>query len=158
MDAWGAWLGAVGTDTLSHVNLAATRTLRAFTERRNQDDMLIDAVIAWESLFGAKTESTLRVSGALACLLYPPGQDRADAQKRYSGIYNSRSEIVHASPTKRTTPLVIAENAREAAQVAIRALRVMLRDRQDLIPLESASRGLRLLLEGSLPQTASADA
>nr|GID81974.1 hypothetical protein Ade03nite_08980 [Actinoplanes derwentensis] len=157
MDAWGSWLGTVDTEALSHVRLAATRTLRALTERRVQDDMLIDAVIAWESLFGAKTESTLRVSGALACLLYPPGADREAAQKRYSKIYNSRSEIVHASLTKKTTPEVIAENAREAAQVAIRALRAILDTRRDLITLDSASRGLQLLLEGSFPQAADAE-
>ncbi|WP_125809897.1 HEPN domain-containing protein [Actinoplanes sp. ATCC 53533] len=150
LNEWGRWLGSIGVDSLSRVRLAATRTLRALTERRNPDDMLIDAVIAWEALFGATSESTLRVSAALACLLYPPGQDRNDAQERYRKIYAMRSNIVHANSSKKTTATIVNDNAREAAQVAVRALRELLGSRSDLVPLKNDERSLRLLLEGAV--------
>ena len=52
-----------------------TDPARPDSERRDDSDALIDAVIAWESLFGGGrcSESTLRVSASLARSLYAAG-------------------------------------------------------------------------------------
>lgn len=81
--AWSDWIGILTSADMSRLKVAMTRTLRAMTERQDPNDRLIDAVIAWESLFGATNESTLRVSSSLARLLHPSGERREVAQKSY---------------------------------------------------------------------------
>lgn len=144
--SWESWIDVVMAADLRQLNLAITRTLRAQTERRDRSDALIDAVIAWESLFGAITESTLRVSASLARLLHAAGAERELARSRYSKIYERRSKIVHGARTK-TTAEQIDEDSRTAIYVVLEVIRVLLTKRSDLLPLESAERSMRILMQ-----------
>jgi hypothetical protein len=146
IESWENWINIVMAADLTHLNLALTRTLRAKTERRDDSDALIDAVIAWESLFGAVTESTLRVSASLARLLHPAGAAREQARSRYTKIYERRSKIVHGSKSK-TTPEQINQDSRAAIDAVIEAIRTLLADRPDLLPLDSVHRSTRILME-----------
>jgi hypothetical protein len=146
VESWRSWLGIVMAADLSQLNLAITRILRAQTERRDDSDALIDAVIAWESLFGAVTESTLRVSASLARLLHESGTNREDAQSRYSKIYSRRSNIVHGAQPK-YTPEQINKDSRDAITAALEAIRMLLVKRSDLLLLDSTTRSVRMLLE-----------
>ena len=105
--SWKYWAGVVIEADTTHLKVAITRTLKALTERLDPSDRLIDAVIAWEALFGASTENTLRVSASLARLLYPAGGERESKQKDYKEIYSARSDIVHANKTKTTQAQVL---------------------------------------------------
>lgn len=50
--------------------------------------LLVDAVILWDNPFGARTETTLRVTSSLAWLLGSSAVDRKSKQKHYKDIYN----------------------------------------------------------------------
>jgi hypothetical protein len=151
--AWNRWIDVVMSADLSHLNLAVTRTLRALTERRDPSDTLIDAVIAWESLFGATSESTLRVSASLARLLHPAGEERDQARTRYRDIYVLRSNIVHGNRF-RSTPQQIHQSGQEAADASLQAISALLIQRRDLLALDSADRSLKIIMEdyGSIGQ------
>jgi hypothetical protein len=148
--SWQSWINTVMGSDLSHLNLAMTRTLRAQSERRDDSDALIDAVIAWESLFGAVSESTLRVSASLARLLHAAGPEREKARDRYSKIYNRRSLIVHGSK-KESAAQQIQKDSQDAINAALEAIRTILVRRPDLLALESNDRSVRILMEDYSP-------
>jgi hypothetical protein len=153
---WVQWIDAITTADMSHLKVAMTRTLKAMTERRDSTDRLIDAVIAWESLFGASNESTLRVSASLARLLHPPGEAREAARKSYQTIYQVRSDIVHANETK-TTVAQVEEYGRKAIEASLNALGLILTTHNKLLSLKSSTRSTQILLsDDSLPGTTSA--
>jgi hypothetical protein len=73
-DALVTWSGRVDRSYHPSVAVAMRRTLSAVSERRfSAEDALIDAVIAWENLFGTgrRSEMTFRITTALAILLEP---------------------------------------------------------------------------------------
>ena len=142
---WESWINVVMAADLSAMSVAVTRTLRAQTERRDASDALIDAVIAWESLFGAVTESTLRVSASLARLLHPSGPEREQARNRYRTIYDHRSKIVHGTRIK-FTPEQIQRDSWAAIDASFESIRMLLATRSDLLMLGSAERSMQILL------------
>lgn len=143
--SWKNWIDVITAVDMSRMRVAMTRTLKAMTERRDPSDRLIDAVIAWESLFGAVNESTLRVSASLARLLHSTGEARETAQKAYQKIYQARSDIVHANETK-TTVAQIDEYGRTAIDASLRALSLMLTTHNRLLSLKSSARSTQVLL------------
>jgi hypothetical protein len=143
--SWRRWINIMMAEDMSHLKVAMTRTLRAMTERRDPYDRLIDAVIAWESLFGGSTESTLRVSASLARMMHPAGQDREVAGELYRKIYGARSDIVHANRTN-TTIGKIEEYGRTAIDVSLKIMADILTTHKALLPLKSSTRSTRVLL------------
>lgn len=105
-----------------HDNLATAgrRITRALSERNDRADVLIDAVTAWESLVGATTETTFRVTAAMSILLESNASRRKTLQKKLKDIYDIRSSVVHGAAVDNTK---IQESASLAIQYAIRALR-----------------------------------
>jgi hypothetical protein len=147
--SWNEWIDRITSTDIRSLGVAVNRTLRAVSERRDHSDMLIDSVIAWESLLGATSESVLRVSAALAKLLHPSGESRDLACTRYKKIYNSRSKIVHGNNKARLTAEQIRKDALEATDVALEAIRVLLVKQRQLLPLDSDVRSLKILLDGA---------
>jgi hypothetical protein len=143
--SWEQWINIVMTADMSRLKVAITRTLRAMTERRDPNDKLIDAVIAWESLFGAANESTLRVSASLARLLHSADEDREAARKGYGNIYQARSDIVHANETNRTAAQ-IDEYGRAAIEASLKAITLLLTTHSSLLDLKSSTRSTRIIL------------
>jgi len=141
---WQEWIDRLSTVPVRRLGPAPTRLLRASAERRDGADSLIDAVIAWEALFGAETEATLRVSGALAKLLHAAGDERRSLRRRAAEIYRLRSKVVHGVDVD---PREIAEAGLEATDLGIRALRVIVSDRPHLIELASGERSTQILME-----------
>ncbi len=78
------------------VSIALNRILRVSSEPRDAADALIDAVVAWENMFGSASETSFKVCASLAWLLQP---EDADARSRLFNhakrIYNLRSRLVH---------------------------------------------------------------
>jgi Apea-like HEPN len=111
---------------------------------KNVEDSLIDAVIAWENLFGhgGSTETTFRVTTALAILLEDEPAKRLTLSKELKKIYHLRSKVAHGDYIKPTDGL--DEKRDRAREVAIQALRVLFEQRPDLIA--DKDRGMKLIL------------
>jgi len=132
-------------DVTDRLDIALTRIIRASSERRDPGDMLIDAVVAWENMFGSKTETTFKVCAAIAWLLEPTDQAKRLALfNKAKTIYGARSDVVHGAafgdPDKQ--PAL----AREALDIATRAYRAV-HGRADLKDLKPSTRAERLLLQ-----------
>lgn len=146
---WKLWSDRVATLRTSSIAVAVRRTLLAAAERPDPSDGLVDAVIAWENLFGSRRgEPTLRISAALAWLVADNVQDRAELQKTVSRLYNLRSEIVHG--TRFLEPSQAAEKRGQAVRLTVSALRRLFGDRSELLSncREGNERSLRLMLGG----------
>ena len=145
-DVWALWARRVRTHRTPSTAVAVRRMLQALAERRNPEDVLVDAVIVWENLFGAAQETTLRVCTALAWLLSSSASERAASQKRFKELYSLRSRLVHGAANVPADKVGVA--ARESVQISLSALRAMLEDRPDLLSLKSSEeRGNALLLD-----------
>ena len=107
--------------------------------------MLIDAVIAWESLFGTtEGEPTFRVTMCLAALLEDDPPRRVELKSQLGKLYALRSKVVHGSGNLKASK---HPRCQEALVVAIRAVRNLLADRNDLLRIsDTAVRSATLLL------------
>jgi len=147
---WQRWATKVGSHRIPTIAVAVRRMLASVAERRTMEDILVDAVIVWENLFGAKTETTLRVSSSLAWLLGTSPKDRRDRQSRYKKIYEFRSRVVHGTPNVNQRDL--RSYALEAVQISIDALRAIFDQHPDLLEIDSSEeRSLEIMHRGSGP-------
>lgn len=144
IDSLKEWAQRVEQHYDSSIEVAVRRTLSAIRERVDAEDAVIDAVIAWENLFGhgGQTEVVFRVTSALAVLLESEAAKRAELRRQLEKVYALRSTVVHGGEPKPK------DNLQERKELAIRtgvdALRALLRDRPDLI--KDRERGIRLIL------------
>jgi hypothetical protein len=93
---WADWVRLVDRERVPSIDVAVRRTLLA-TERGDPVDGLVDAVMAWENLFGSKIEVAHRVSASLAWLISSDVAERRTVYRDAARIYNLRSRIVHGS-------------------------------------------------------------
>ncbi|MDK1347992.1 HEPN domain-containing protein [Streptomyces sp. 378] len=131
------------------LNIAMQRVLQAASARGDDSDGLIDALIAWENMFGASTETTFRVTASLAKLIESGAEQRREKRKELAKIYASRSKIVHGA--KEIPSHTVYEQRQEAILIACLALRMLYMHRTDLLELKSEERGIWLLLEDAPP-------
>jgi hypothetical protein len=144
---WEEWTKRVGEHRIPTIGVAIRRMLASASERLSPDDVLVDAVIVWENLFGAKAETTLRVTSSLAWLLGDSADDRRTRQSNYKKIYASRSDVVHGAAIVR--PGQIQEYALQAVAISIEALRAVFTTHADLLAFKnSEERSLQILHEG----------
>jgi hypothetical protein len=117
-------------------------------------DRLVDAVIAWENLFGSDTELSFRITASMAWLLEPSSiDDREALQTRLKGIYTTRSKILHGSVVD---PRTVNAQSYDALDLAVVTLAALFRDRPDVLGLpDGAARSNRLLIGGPLHSQAS---
>jgi hypothetical protein len=142
------WCRLVDAHYQPSVSIAERRVLSAITDRPNSaEDALIDAVIAWENLFGhgSNVEMTIRVTTALAILLEPEGAKRTALASDLRKIYGDRSTVAHGGTLSAKRNL--SKTRDRAIDVAVNALRMLFRDHPDL--LADHDRGMRLLLAGT---------
>ncbi|WP_280341607.1 HEPN domain-containing protein [Nocardia abscessus] len=127
------------------------RLLQATTERADPVDSFIDAVVAWESMFGTKAETAFRVTGSMALLLEPTDvAARKPLHKRLTDLYSHRSDLVHGTvghdlETKQFKLTDVPEYTRDAVRYAIDCFKRILSD-ANLKPLDSAARSKRVIL------------
>jgi hypothetical protein len=141
--SWKRWIDIIASTDMSHLNIAMTRTLQAMSARRDVHDRLIDAVIAWEALFGAEVKIKHRISSSLALMLHGP-ENRDAARERYRRIYQARSDIVHANRTV-TTLSEIDEYGRNAIESSLKIIAKILTTHRELLPLTSSVRSTRIM-------------
>ncbi len=133
LESWVEWYGLLSNPHLDKIGLAVTRILRAVGERREATDVLVDAVIAWENMFGtSEGEPTLRVTASLALLLEDNLAERKKLRARLRDIYTLRSGVVHGSKSLKEADFPLCQ---EALDVAIAAVRILARDRADVLSL-----------------------
>jgi hypothetical protein len=143
VDDWKRWTNLVHERRQKSVEVSIRRVLLA-TERREPEDMLVDAVIVWENLFGTQQETMFRVTSSLAWLLADGIDDRKAKYRQFKDLYGLRSRIVHGEHQLKVDK---AQKPYEALQIALNALRVIFRDRPDLLgENSSADRSNRILL------------
>lgn len=150
MAAWKEWYELLSAPGAERIQLAISRVVRATAERRDHVDVLIDSVIAWENLFGTKDgEPTLRVTASLALLLEPDPAKRRKFRTDLGKIYSLRSDAVHGTALPKPTDIPLCY---KALDVAIQALRVVLKDRADLLSEgDGGVRSLKMILGEPAP-------
>lgn len=99
------WYAVLNNKNLEKVHTPLKRLQYAIFERRNPEDAIVDAVIAWEGLFSEAFETTFKVTGSMAKFLRS-GQQRKAFFLRLKKLYNLRSELVHGG----TSTLLKNEN------------------------------------------------
>lgn len=140
------WCALVRQKHVPSLDIGMRRLLSATTLRTDPIDAFVDAVICWESLFGVQTETTFRVTGAIAKLLEPTNLNkREELHKELKDLYGRRSKLVHGG--SEPAPGVTDKYRRRATEVAGECFRQLYRERADLLELPSDARGARLLLE-----------
>src|SRR5205085_2674333 len=76
------WLALLKKSDLSHLKVSLKRLQYAIFERRETEDALLDAFIAWESMFSGKTETVFQVTGSIAKFLKENYEERELFLKR----------------------------------------------------------------------------
>lgn len=140
-----AWAERVAALYDPSIAIAVRRTLSAVSERTfDVEDALIDAVIAWENLFGtgSNAEMTFRVTTALAILLEPDPAARSSLRSDLGKVYDLRSKVAHGGEVKAKDKL--AERKDQAIDVAIEALRALLEKHPGLVG--NSDRGMHIIL------------
>jgi hypothetical protein len=142
-----AWTQAVHTHRRSSFDVAIRRTISASALRVDQVDALVDLVNAWENLFGSRQgELTLRVSAALGWLLGSTPAQREEIRAQATKVYAMRSDVVHGN---RAVPSDEAVEALSAARrLTLSGLRVLFRERTDVLALHNGDERSRVLLMG----------
>lgn len=139
------WFTTVRETHVESLDVGMRRLLSAATSRTDAMDAFVDAVIAWENIFGAQTETTYRVTTGIAGLLADSLQDREVLYKELKGLYSARSRLVHGG--KEPPVQKIWDYRVRAIEVAADCFRKLYSSRKDLLPLSSEERGARLALE-----------
>ncbi len=122
INRWKYWYGLlVRTDT-AHAAVGLDRIVKAIVHRKDAVDVLIDAVVCWENLFGSEGgELVLRISTAMAKILSDDEQERRSLQKEIKDLYAKRSRIVHGGEPPSS------EDAQELSDRVLQITRDMLR-------------------------------
>gem|GEM_PF-1935868 len=143
---WKEYTAATTVDEAVRVRIALHRALVALTERSMVEDVLIDAVMVWENLFGAAGDTTLRVCGSLARLLAQGDETRNSVFDQTKKIYELRSRVVHGSAVVDDKSAALP---RQALEIALDALRAVFVDRPELLKAKDGAERSRILLLGS---------
>jgi Apea-like HEPN len=138
------WTKELDGADVKNIDVAIRRVVLALSQRLSSADGLIDAVIAWENLFGTDQESTFRVTAALAYLLETDSARRNELQKKLEKVYGVRSAVVHG---RRVSPQDVNDARTVAIDAAIGALGKVIQSRRDLIDKKPSDRGKLLILQ-----------
>ena len=140
------WVQLVSSKHVSPMNIGMRRVLSATTLRSDAIDAFVDAVICWESLFGASTDTVFRVTASIAKLVEQGDLvSREEMVKELKSLYRARSTLVHGGPEPK--PIKIEAFRKRAIVIAADCLRRLYGERFDLLDMTSEERGSRILLE-----------
>lgn len=140
------WSTRIESHWAPRVDIAVRRVLSAAHARTDPADRLVDAVIAWENLFGtSQGETRLRITSAMTWLLEPSKAARPALQRPLKQLYDDRSKIVHGA---KFDDRAMVQHGNEALVFALRSLEKLFRDRPDVLGLvDGAARSLHLILD-----------
>jgi hypothetical protein len=136
------WATRVHNLRTRSIAVGIRRTLSSLRERSDPLDSLVDAVVAWENLFGSRSgELTFRVSAAIARLLRETPEDRAELLAEVTRLYRLRSNVVHGDDIDVDEASPAAIRARE---ITLDMWRTVFRDEPALILDKDRARTLLL--------------
>lgn len=145
-DSVRSWSQVIAKKHVPSLNIGMRRVLSSTTARTDPIDGFVDAVICWESLFGAQTETVFRVTGAIAKLVEPTDPSaREELQQELKKVYGARSRLVHGGAEPK--PSDLEQYRKRAIAIATECLRRLYGVRSDLLELPTELRGARVLLE-----------
>jgi Apea-like HEPN len=138
------WSRRLARDHSDSLQVAERRLVSAISQRIDKADALIDAVIAWESMVGTRSESVFRITAALARLLAPRAEERAGLRRQLQKLYDTRSRVVHGDLVD---PSEVTAAAERAIDTGLRTLRALYSRGGDWLTARSSERADRLILE-----------
>jgi hypothetical protein len=140
------WIGLVEANHHASMSVAVRRTLLAH-ERTDATDAFIDAVIAWDALFGARSGDavTFRVALGFSLVLEDAEDERRHIKRRVQELYGLRSDLVHGAVTELHWREA-GQRREEAVQLLRRALRVLYEDHADVLAADDRTTDLALRL------------
>jgi Apea-like HEPN len=137
----GGWIERVQSADIGRISIAVDRILRAIFEVEAAES-LIDAVIAWENLFGSRIETVYKVTASLAVLCEDDPAKRITFRKELDKLYEERSRLVHGDKAG-----AAFEVRNRAIQIGLEAIARLIEKRPDLLEFaKSSKRADRLLL------------
>lgn len=157
LEDWQTWLERLleHEPELEKLSIGIRHLLSAVNEREDPDDKLLDAVVAWENLFGVKQQTTFRVTAALACLLCSEPDIYKEKQKQLSTIYDVRSKVIHGSADVHNAHAKYEHDHGEAAyetaiSVAVDSYRILLTARQNILGYKNSEKRNKHILQGKV--------
>lgn len=142
-EAVESWSHTLVQREAPNLEISIKRTLSSISGRRDPSDSLIDAVTAWESVVGTRSETVFRVTAALAKLLEADSTARAELRKRLAKIYDVRSRVVHGDLVEVGD---VASAAADATSVSLRTLAALFERGDDWLAMKASERSDRLIL------------
>lgn len=126
------------------LEIARERLSLSLTERTRPADALLDAIVAWESIFGSNSDTQLRNLLPAALILSSP-ENRRETFNAMKRVYNLRSTLVHGSQVPESVNIGAA--AACAQKWVLEILREIYQNRPELIEVKNSSdRSLSILL------------
>jgi len=138
------WARIIDSSHTPSVDIAARRLISASAQRLDRSDALIDAVMVWENLVGTSTETTFRVTAALAKALESDRTKRRSLRQSLKKVYDVRSKVVHGVAVEQSA---VNDAASQAIDIAIRAMRSCYKRGRSWLELPSTDRADSLILE-----------
>lgn len=126
------WFVKLNSIDLSHISLTLNRLITSIYNRTNYIDSILDAFIAWESMFGSEISTTNSVIKSIAHMLQR--ENSLINNIPLDDLYSFRSSIVHGNPQlhkllKGENPLQNLENIKsEVIRIALKVLEELIKD------------------------------
>jgi Apea-like HEPN len=138
------WYGILGDKDLSKVRTPLNRLQYAIFERRNPEDAIVDAIIAWEGMFSEAFETTFKVTSSMAKFLRS-GEDRRKLFERLKKLYQLRSDLVHGKESKSSKKENMENVRAEVIDIGLECLTKIIDD-DFLLSIDSSERIKEILL------------
>jgi hypothetical protein len=138
------WYGILGDKNLSKVHTPLKRLQYAIFERRNPEDAIVDAIIAWEGMFSEAFETTFKVTGSMAKFLQS-GEDRKKLFARLKKLYQLRSDLVHGGSSNLLKSENIEDVRAEVIDIGLECLMKIIGDDR-LLSMSSSDRIKEILV------------
>ena len=129
----------VSSKKIANIQVATNRYISALNNRTDSTDVLLDAVIGLENLFGQRSEISFAIANSVSRMLYDDYDERLRAFKELKDIYAARSTVVHGD-TKQKNKLNVPEFSEKAIDFLGRSLMIMISKKPELIDFSSADR------------------
>ena len=140
----GEWCDRIHTARDDAARVAVHRAIRALSGRDDPVDSFIDAIVAFESLFGERSQIALSIAVCVSKLLESDPTRRKATCQRVKKLYDQRSSILHgASPPSAEK---ITAHRDEALSFLVESFRALYRDRPNLLTMRASERDTEIIL------------
>jgi Apea-like HEPN len=131
------------------LSIPTRRLISAVAGRHDVEDGLVDAVIAWESLFAGTDvgELSFRIAAAMSWLMGRTADDRLALHREITSLYGTRSRVVHRGVAGRD----LTTERDRAVELGTAAMLALQRDHPDLV--DDDNRGRKLIMRGESPSS-----